>query len=86
MQSWFGPNVKLNRFFPIYLHIGNVSSGQATWGRDVASNGVHITASNDTWYNRYLVVDEVVEIFMRDQGLGWFGGSTTYGKGPRRRQ
>src|SRR4051794_1770616 len=76
MQSWFGDHVKLTRFFPIYIHLGNPGNGGATWGPDLNSTGVLITASSNTWLERYLVVSEMTEVFMRDQGLGWFAGST----------
>jgi hypothetical protein len=78
MQSWF-PNVVLSRFFPIYIHLGSV--GGATWGPDLASDGVLIKATSKPWVSRFLIVAEMTEVFMRDQGLGWFGGSTDPGQG-----
>lgn len=78
MQSWFGNGVRLTRFFPVYIHLGNVPG--ARWGPDLASTGVNILASGNAWFSRFLVVAEMTEVFMRDQGLGWYAGSTTRGQ------
>ena len=78
MQSWF-PGVVLSRFFPIIIHLG-VAAG-ATWGPNLAASGVLVQASSNTWVSRFLIVAEMSEVFMRDQGLGWYAGSTDPGHG-----
>jgi hypothetical protein len=74
MQSCFSDQVKLNGFLPIYIHLGNSRGG--SWPPDLNSSGVLIGAFPDTWYNRFCVVAEVTEVFMRRQALGWYAGST----------
>ena len=37
--------------------------------------------SNNPAYLRYLIIAEVVEIFMMAQGIGWFQGSNEGSKG-----
>jgi hypothetical protein len=85
MQSWFGSNVILKRFQPIVIHLtrtdlkGNPLNG-ATWGDDFGATGVRVQATSEPGLSRFLIAAEMTEVFMRDQGFGWFGGSTKPGK------
>jgi hypothetical protein len=85
MSAWFG-NLALNANFPIPVSVTqNTGGASASWPSD-NPRAISVTAnpgSSAASFIRYLLVAEMVELFMRDQGRGWFGPTTegTEGEG-----
>lgn len=69
----------ISRLFPINLIVSNGNGGR--WDSDNITANVTVSVSwrSDPLFLRYLLVLEVSEIFMFEQGHGWYGGSTTPG-------
>ncbi|KAH9216199.1 hypothetical protein DL95DRAFT_498532 [Leptodontidium sp. 2 PMI_412] len=79
MQDLF-QGVDVSRHLPINLIVGELGGG-ATWSPENLHLNVTVSVSisKSPLFLRYLVVSEMTEVFMLDQGRGWFGGSTTPG-------
>jgi hypothetical protein len=70
MQGWFG-GIDLTFSYPITVQIAPGSYASASWGPPIVlkpGNGSNIGLV------RYLLVSEVVEMFMLAQNRGWYGG------------
>jgi hypothetical protein len=90
MSGWFG-NIKLDVNFPISVNVippGLPGACANNGGCATFSDGnLNITISDQTVVNnnvgivRYLMIAEIVENFMRVQGLGWFGSNTEGSQG-----
>lgn len=79
MQGLF-QSVNVAGHMPIQIIVGELGGG-ATWSPENIHLGVTVSVSisHDPLFLRYLIVSEMVEVFMLDQGGGWFGGSTSPG-------
>jgi hypothetical protein len=80
MSGWFG-NISLDVNFPIVVNVAQNSGGGAWNLRD---NNLTVTINpgiGDPIFVRYLLLAEMVEQFMRAQGLGWFGSGTEGSEG-----
>lgn len=89
LTGWFGGiAAPWSGRMTVQIQAGNTSGGGtgASWpglggpvtlipGLAAAS----ASATVDPWFVRYLLVSEVVEMFMSTQNLGWYGGSWTSG-------
>jgi hypothetical protein len=90
MTGWFG-NINLDVNFPISLNVippgqpGACANPGACWG--LSSGNLTVTISDPNLNTigadivRYLIVSEIVEQFMRAQGLGWYGSGTEGSEG-----
>ncbi len=74
MLGWF-PGSTLQYAWPIPVVLSNPPP-YATWNADFT---VLVDDNSSPWWLIFLVVAEVSEIFMLDQGIGWFSGSTQRG-------
>jgi hypothetical protein len=73
MSAWFG-GISLTYPYPIQVHIDGGSYASASWGPPIslkAGNGSSLDVV------RYLLVAEVVEMFMLAQNKGWFASDGT---------
>ncbi len=89
MTSWFGGIASpWSGLMTVQIQAGNTANGGtgASWPNlggpitlipGLAANSA--TASVNSWFVRYLLVSEVVEMFMDAQGKGWYGGTWTSG-------
>jgi hypothetical protein len=75
MSGWFG-NIALDVNTPIPVNVTQ-NSGGAGWNLSNGNLTVTINPGNGAAsFVRYLLVAEMVEQYMRAQGLGWFGSGT----------
>lgn len=80
MSGWFG-NIALDVNFTIPVNVTQ-NGGGASWGLSGGNLTVTINPANGTVTQvRYLLVAEMVEQFMRAQGLGWYGQNTEGSEG-----
>lgn len=80
MSGWFG-NIALDVNTPIPVNI-TPNSGGASWSLSGGNLTVTIKpGSGAASFVRYLLVAEMVEQFMRAQGLGWYGSGTEGSEG-----
>jgi hypothetical protein len=80
MTGWFG-DIALDVNFPIAVNVTQ-NSGGASWSRSGGNLTVTVNpAIGVASFVRYLLVSEMVEQFMRAQGLGWFGSGTEGSEG-----
>lgn len=89
MTGWFGGiGSPWSGQMVVQIQSGNTSTGGtgASWpnlgGPITLIPGLaahNAGASVDSWFVRYLLVSEVVEMFMSTQGKGWYGGTWTSG-------
>ena len=80
MAGWFG-NVALDVNFTIAVNVTQ-NGGGAAWNRSGRNLTVTINpAAGIASFIRYLLISEMVEQFMRAQGLGWFGSGTEGSEG-----
>lgn len=82
MSGWFGGGISVTG---MNVQVTTQSNG-ASWSGSSTSSTIQLKAqgasySNNPAYLRYLIVAEVVEIFMMTQGTGWFQGSNEGSKG-----
>jgi polyglycine hydrolase-like protein len=82
MKGWFGGSVNVTG---MSVQVTTQSNG-ASWSGSASSSTIQLKAqgasySNNPAYLRYLLIAEVVEIFMMAQGIGWFQGSNEGSKG-----
>jgi hypothetical protein len=80
MSGWFG-NIALDVNFRITVNITQ-NTGGASWS--LSSGNLTVTINSGTGaanFVRYLLVSEMVEQFMRAQGLGWYGSGTEGSEG-----
>ncbi|MGA3342005.1 MAG: hypothetical protein ABSD11_15605 [Methylocella sp.] len=82
MHSWFGGGVNVTG---MNVQVTTQSNG-ASWSGTASNSTIQLKAqgasySNNAAYLRYLIIAEVVEIFMMAQGIGWFQGSNEGSKG-----
>jgi hypothetical protein len=72
MSRWFG-NIGLDVNAPMTVNI-TPNGGGASWGSRGRDLTVTINPGNgDASHIRYLLVSEIVEVFMRAQGRNWYG-------------
>jgi hypothetical protein len=80
MSRWFG-NTALDVDFKIAVNV-TPNSGGAAWRRRGRALTVTVNpGTDDATSIRYLLVGEMVEQFMRAQGLGWYGDGTEGSEG-----
>jgi hypothetical protein len=80
MAGWFG-NIGLDVSFTIPVNVTQ-NGGGASWSKSGSSLTVTINPSTGSAnFIRYLLVAEMVEQFMRAQGLGWYGSGTEGSEG-----
>jgi hypothetical protein len=80
MSGWFG-NIALDIGFTIPVNVTQ-NGGGASWNLSNRNLTVTINPANgNASLVRYLLVSEMVEQFMRAQGLGWFGQGTEGSQG-----
>jgi hypothetical protein len=80
MAGWFG-NVALDVDFTIPVSVTQ-NGGGAAWGLSGRNLTVTINpAAGAASFVRYLLISEMVEQFMRAQGLGWYGSGTEGSEG-----
>jgi hypothetical protein len=80
MSGWFG-NIALDVNTPIIVNVTQ-NSGGASWGLSGGNLTITINPDNGAAnFVRYLLVSEMVEQFMRAQGLGWYGSGTEGSEG-----
>ena len=80
MAGWFG-NIALDVGFTIPVNVTQ-NSGGASWSKSGSSLTVTINPANGSAnFIRYLLVAEMVEQYMRAQGLGWYGSGTEGSEG-----
>jgi Polyglycine hydrolase-like, structural repeat len=82
MHGWFGGGVSVTG---MSVQVTTQSNG-ASWSGSASSSTIQLKAqgesySNNPAYLRYLLVAEVVEIFMMAQNIGWFQGGDEGSKG-----
>ena len=86
MTGWFGGIASpWSGQMSVQIQAGNTATGGtgASWpnlgGPITLIPGLATSAgaSVDSWFVRYLLVSEVVEMFMNTQGKGWYGGTWT---------
>jgi hypothetical protein len=82
MHGWFGGGVSVTG---MSVQVTTQSNG-ASWNGSASSSTIQLNAqgasySNNPAYLRYLIIAEVVEIFMMAQNIGWFQGSNEGSKG-----
>ena len=82
MHGWFGGGVSVTG---MSVQVTTQSNG-ASWSGSANSSTIQLKAqgasfSNNPAYLRYLIIAEVVEIFMMAQNIGWFQGSNEGSKG-----
>lgn len=82
MKGWFGGGVSVTG---MSVEVTTQSNG-ASWSGSASSSTIQLKAqgasySNNPAYLRYLIIAEVVEIFMMAQNIGWFQGSNEGSKG-----
>jgi hypothetical protein len=82
MHGWFGGGVNVSG---MNVQVTTQSNG-ASWNGSASSSTIQLNAqgasySNNPAYLRYLLIAEVVEIFMMAQNIGWFQGSNEGSKG-----
>ena len=82
MHGWFGGGVSVTG---MSVQVTTQSNG-AGWSGSASSSTIQLKAqgasySNNSAYLRYLIIAEVVEIFMMAQNIGWFQGSNEGSKG-----
>jgi len=82
MAGWFGGGTSVTG---MSVQVTTQSNG-AGWSGSASSSTIQLKAqgasySNNPAYLRYLLVAEVVEIFMMAQNIGWFQGSNEGSKG-----
>jgi hypothetical protein len=75
MAGWFG-NIALDVNFTIPVSITQ-NGGGASWSLSGGNLSITINPGNGNQaFVRYLLVAEMVEQYMRAQGLGWYGNNT----------
>ena len=80
MSGWFA-NIALDVNFTIPVNVTQ-NSGGASWGLSGGNLTVTINPGNgNAAFVRYLLVAEMVEQYMRAQGLGWYGSGTEGSEG-----
>jgi len=80
MSGWFG-NIALDVNFTIAVNVTQ-NSGGASWSLSGGNLIVTINPANGVAsFVRYLLVAEMVEQFMRAQGLNWYGSGTEGSEG-----
>jgi hypothetical protein len=80
MSGWFG-NPALDYNIPATVQI-TPNGGGAGWGLGGGNLGVTLNPGNgDANFCRYLLVAEMTEQFMREQGRGWYGQNTEGSEG-----
>ena len=80
MAGWFG-NIALDVNFTIPVNVTQ-NGGGASWSLSGGNLTVTINPSNgNAAFVRYLLVAEMVEQYMRAQGLGWYGTNTEGSEG-----
>lgn len=80
MAGWFG-NIALDVNFTIAVNVTQ-NGGGASWSLGGGNLTITINpSSGNAAFVRYLLVAEMVEQFMRAQGLGWYGNSTEGSEG-----
>jgi hypothetical protein len=80
MAGWFG-NIALDVNFTIPVNVTQ-NGGGASWNLSGGNLTVTINPSNgNAAFVRYLLVAEMVEQYMRAQGLGWYGNNTEGSEG-----
>jgi hypothetical protein len=80
MSGWFG-NIALDVNFTITVNVTQ-NGGGASWSLSGGNLTVTINPANgNAAFVRYLLVAEMVEQFMRAQGLGWYGNNTEGSEG-----
>jgi hypothetical protein len=80
MAGWFG-NIALDVNFTIPVNVTQ-NGGGAGWSLSGGNLTVTINPSNgNAAFVRYLLVAEMVEQYMRAQGLGWYGNNTEGSEG-----
>lgn len=80
MSGWFG-NIALDVNFTIPVNVTQ-NGGGASWSLSGGNLTVTINpAGGNAAFVRYLMVAEMVEQFMRAQGLGWYGNNTEGSQG-----
>ncbi len=82
IHGWFGGNISVSG---MSVEVTTLSNG-ASWSGSSNSSTIQLKAqgatfSNNPAYLRYLIMAEVVEIFMMTQNIGWFQGSNEGSKG-----
>ena len=82
MHGWFGGGVNVSGMNVLVT----TQSNGASWNGSASSSTIQLNAqgasySNNPAYLRYLLIAEVVEIFMMAQNIGWFQGSNEGSKG-----
>jgi hypothetical protein len=80
ISGWFG-NIALDVNFTIPVNVTQ-NGGGASWSLSSGNLTVTINPANgNATLVRYLLVAEMVEQFMRAQGLGWYGQNTEGSEG-----
>jgi hypothetical protein len=80
MAGWFG-NIALDVNFTIPVNVTQ-NGGGAAWSLSGGNLTVTINPANgNAAFVRYLLVAEMVEQYMRAQGLGWYGNNTEGSEG-----
>jgi len=80
MSGWFG-GIALDVNFTIPVNVTQ-NGGGASWSLSGGNLTVTINpASGNAAFVRYLLVAEMVEQYMRAQGLGWYGSNTEGSEG-----
>jgi hypothetical protein len=80
MSGWFG-NIALDVNIRISVNVTQ-NSGGASWSLSGGNLTITINPGNGAAnFIRYLLVAEMVEQFMRAQGLGWYGSGTEGSEG-----
>ncbi len=80
MHGWFGGGVSVTG---MSVQVTTQSNG-ASWNGSASSSTIQLKAQGAAYnpaYLRYLIIAEVVEIFMMAQNIGWFQGSNEGSKG-----
>ncbi len=82
MNGWFGGGVSVTG---MSVQVTTQSNG-ASWSGSASSSTIKLKGqgaaySNNPAYLRFLIIAEVVEIFMMAQNIGWFQGSNEGSKG-----
>jgi hypothetical protein len=82
MHGWFGGGVNLsNLTVQVTTQSNGASWNGGTGGATIQLNAQGASYSTNPIYLRYLLIAEVVEIFMLGQNSGWFQGSNEGSKG-----
>jgi hypothetical protein len=80
MSGWFG-NPALDYKIPCTVQVTQ-NGGGASWGLGGGNLGVTLNpGGGDVTMCRYLLVAEMTEQFMREQGRGWYGTNTEGSEG-----